>query len=101
MQTRVLVKNALKSGRLRRQPCEVCGGKIAHAHHENYLEPYKVNWLCPQHHMELHSEKRKEEITRQPRRLTELREERSRILESGNKHLLAILDREINERSLS
>ncbi len=46
---RAAVKYALKSGKLIRMGCEVCGGK-AHAHHEDYSKPLEVRWLCAMHH---------------------------------------------------
>ena len=45
---------AIKSGELRKQPCEVCGaGGIAH--HDDYDKPLNVRWLCNSHHMQLHA----------------------------------------------
>ncbi len=38
-----------------RQPCEVCGNKDSEAHHCNYEYPLNVNWLCKEHHVELHN----------------------------------------------
>lgn len=49
----VLVGNALRDGRLIRQPCEVCGER-AQAHHDDYGKPLDVRWLCPTHHSEWH-----------------------------------------------
>ena len=52
---RVMVNNAIRDGRLTRAPCEVCGSTSRlHAHHEDYLKPFDVNWLCPAHHVERH-----------------------------------------------
>lgn len=39
---------------LKRKPCEVCGTPNALAHHEDYSQPLKVKWLCPQHHADRH-----------------------------------------------
>jgi hypothetical protein len=50
---RTKVARAVKSGRLVRQPCEVCGAK-ANAHHEDYSKPLEVRWLCSKHHGEHH-----------------------------------------------
>jgi hypothetical protein len=51
------VNNAVRAGRLVRQPCQVCGSeKWIHAHHENYDKPLDVMWLCPAHHKERHKE---------------------------------------------
>ncbi len=48
------VSNAVRDGRLVKLPCEVCGEKYVHAHHDNYKNPLEVKWLCPIHHQELH-----------------------------------------------
>lgn len=50
-----LVKAAIKSGRLVRGPCAVCGVLRAHGHHADYSKPYDVVWLCPKHHKQLHA----------------------------------------------
>lgn len=50
-------KNAVRDGKLFRQPCERCGTtKHVHAHHEDYSKPLDVMWLCPRHHGERHRE---------------------------------------------
>src|SRR5690348_13837634 len=49
--------DAIRRGRLKRQPCEVCGKK-AEAHHPDYRSPYKVRWLCRKHHRALHRKTR-------------------------------------------
>jgi len=41
--------NALRDGKVTRQPCEVCG-EPAQAHHEDYSKPLEVTWLCFRHH---------------------------------------------------
>jgi hypothetical protein len=46
--------NAVRDGRLRRQPCEVCGAEKSQAHHDDYSKPLEVRWLCSRHHRELH-----------------------------------------------
>ena len=48
------VNNAIRDGRLIRQPCEVCGKDKAHAHHDDYSKPLDVRWLCTTHHAEWH-----------------------------------------------
>jgi hypothetical protein len=48
-----MVSNAIRSGKLLKQPCKICGEK-AHAHHEDYSKPLEVQWLCPTHHMRHH-----------------------------------------------
>lgn len=49
----VAVSNALRDGRLKRQPCEVCGAE-AQAHHDDYTRRLDVRWLCVTHHKEAH-----------------------------------------------
>lgn len=46
------VFRAIKKGTLKKQSCEVCGVKRAHAHHEDYTKPLEVIWLCQIHHYE-------------------------------------------------
>ena len=48
------VNNAIRDGKLERQPCEVCGKPNAHGHHEDYSKPLDVNWLCRRHHADRH-----------------------------------------------
>lgn len=49
---RIAVANAIRDGRLKKLPCEVCGKK-AQAHHPDYRRPLFVKWLCFKHHREL------------------------------------------------
>lgn len=49
------VKNALRDGRLTRQPCEVCGLPHGEAHHDDYSKPLEVRWLCKAHHRAAHA----------------------------------------------
>lgn len=44
------VNNALRDGRLTKQPCKVCGNPNTEAHHKDYNKPLDVEWLCFQHH---------------------------------------------------
>jgi len=52
---RAAVSYAIKTGKLIRQPCEVCGKK-SEAHHWSYLPEHRldVKWLCRFHHNEEH-----------------------------------------------
>lgn len=50
-----LVGNALRDGRLLKEPCLLCGSPYVHAHHEDYSQPLNVIWLCPRHHHLGHS----------------------------------------------
>ena len=46
--------NAIRDGKLVRQPCEVCGCEKVQAHHEDYTKPLNVEWLCRKHHLAKH-----------------------------------------------
>ena len=48
------VERAIKSGRLVRGLCEICGSHNVHAHHDDYSKPLDVRWLCPKHHIAEH-----------------------------------------------
>jgi hypothetical protein len=48
-------KYAVKTGKLVRWPCEVCGEQESDGHHPDYSRPLVVVWLCKQHHREVHS----------------------------------------------
>ena len=51
----VLTGNAIRDKRLIPQPCEVCQTKErVEAHHDDYMKPLEVRWLCRAHHAELH-----------------------------------------------
>lgn len=51
---RARYRDALKSGRLVRQPCEVCGAEKVDGHHDDYSKPLEVRWLCREHHLQAH-----------------------------------------------
>ncbi len=51
---RAMVANAMRSGGLIMKPCFNCGYAYTEAHHEDYLRPLEVIWLCATHHKELH-----------------------------------------------
>ena len=51
-----LVSNSIRSGNLFSQPCEICGHAETHAHHDDYMKPLNVRWLCAAHHKEWHKE---------------------------------------------
>lgn len=56
----IAVMNAIKTGILKKEPCNVCGTKDnLNAHHESYLKKDWLNvlWLCRKHHLELHKNK--------------------------------------------
>lgn len=49
-----LLQYAIRSGKIIRGACVVCGEPNAHGHHEDYSKPLDVIWMCPAHHTELH-----------------------------------------------
>lgn len=51
----VLLGNAIKSKKIEKQPCFVCGGNRVEAHHPVYSMPLDVVWLCPHHHKMTHA----------------------------------------------
>lgn len=55
----IILGNAIRSGRIKKQPCERCSSTVnIHGHHEDYTKPLDVNWLCPLCHSQLHKTKR-------------------------------------------
>jgi hypothetical protein len=48
------VARAVREGRLKKQPCWVCGEKAV-AHHPDYDRPLDVVWLCQPHHKQAHA----------------------------------------------
>lgn len=48
------VKYAVKSGKLIKLPCFVCGEIEVEGHHPDYSRPLDVVWLCKTHHREVH-----------------------------------------------
>ena len=52
---RDLAARAIRSGKIVRKPCEVCGNKTVHAHHADYTKPYEIEWLCPDDHRAYHA----------------------------------------------
>jgi hypothetical protein len=50
----VLLGSAVRTGKVERLPCFVCGEK-AEAHHPDYDRPLDVVWLCRPHHMQAHA----------------------------------------------
>lgn len=50
-----MVGNAIRDGKLFKEPCEACGSKNhIHAHHDDYAKPLNVRWLCAAHHRQWH-----------------------------------------------
>lgn len=51
------VSYEVKSGRMKRMPCSICGSEQRiSAHHDDYSKPLDVTWLCPDHHRKRHME---------------------------------------------
>ena len=51
---RKMVADAIRTKRLVRGACEVCGIEKAQAHHPDYSKPLDIQWLCRRHHGEAH-----------------------------------------------
>ena len=49
-----IMRDAIRRGELKREPCLVCGEANTHGHHESYDKPLTVIWFCPTHHHEHH-----------------------------------------------
>jgi ribosomal protein S27AE len=49
---RQAVAHAVRDGRLRRMPCELCGSLRVQAHHHDYSRPLDIRWLCFKCHRE-------------------------------------------------
>jgi hypothetical protein len=49
------VNNAVNRGLIAKGPCEVCGSKRTHGHHDDYTKPLAVRWLCQTHHRAWHA----------------------------------------------
>jgi hypothetical protein len=50
------VSYAVRVGKLKRQPCVICGSLNTYAHHPDYSRPLVVVWLCPLHHSHIHKD---------------------------------------------
>lgn len=51
IQARGKINLEITTGRINREPCEVCGNPVSEAHHPDYNEPLNVVWLCRVHHI--------------------------------------------------
>ena len=54
MRCRNTLSMAVRDGRVKREPCRVCGAGPSEAHHEDYAKPFEVIWLCLACHCEAH-----------------------------------------------
>lgn len=50
VKARKAVSNALRDGRLTKEPCHLCGNPDSEAHHEDYTRPLDVHWVCQNCH---------------------------------------------------
>lgn len=48
------LRAAVRSGKIKRQPCEICQKPNAEGHHFDYSKPLEVKWLCRTHHAQTH-----------------------------------------------
>lgn len=46
---------AVKSGKVLKEVCFICGDPDSVGHHPDYDQPLSVTWLCRVHHRELHA----------------------------------------------
>jgi len=52
-----IVARAIRAGHLFSKPCCECGSTSdVHGHHDDYLEPLNVRWLCAPCHSQWHKE---------------------------------------------
>lgn len=60
---RSMTGRAIKTGKLMKMPCEVCfAEENVEAHHDDYLKPLDVRWLCKTHHAEHHKNDKHKDI---------------------------------------
>lgn len=53
----IALSNAVRDGKIKKEPCVKCGDPKSQGHHEDYSRPLEVIWLCDKHHKELHRER--------------------------------------------
>jgi ribosomal protein S27AE len=54
--------HAIKTGKLKRKPCEDCGEIKVEAHHNDYSKILNVRWLCSKCHHKEHDNLRKKTL---------------------------------------
>lgn len=47
---RAYVYRNLRSGKISKEPCQICGDIKTEAHHSDYEKPLSIEWLCRKHH---------------------------------------------------
>lgn len=60
-----LMNLAIRTGFLKKMPCEVCGCQDSLGHHESYQRPLDITWLCAAHHGARHKEIRDQSVSLQ------------------------------------
>ena len=48
--TRLLTRHYIKTGKITKKPCEICGESKVEVHHKDYSDAINVNWYCSYHH---------------------------------------------------
>lgn len=66
----VLVTCAKKAGKLKVEPCWLCGNPKSEAHHPNYERYDEIQWLCRKCHRGVHRKERKLQCDRLPIKIT-------------------------------
>ena len=51
---RTCLNNAIRAGRINREPCAMCGKEQSQGHHSDYSQPLLIVWLCGDCHRKLH-----------------------------------------------
>lgn len=57
IKARMFLNNQIRSGKIKRLPCERCGSVRSQGHHTDYSKPLEVQWLCQIHHSQVHYQK--------------------------------------------
>lgn len=47
---RQVLRSAVRRGKVRKLPCQVCGDIKSQGHHPDYSKPLEVEWFCQTHH---------------------------------------------------
>lgn len=55
VKARDILRRAVSSGKVTKEPCSVCGDPKSFAHHHDYSKPLDVTWLCRPHHHAIHN----------------------------------------------
>ena len=54
MRCRRMSANAIRDGKITREPCRVCGDEKSESHHKDYTNPFNIDWLCRKHHRKIY-----------------------------------------------